>query len=876
MESRQHFHQFIYGKFQGGKGEYQIVAHTERIQEDILSLSEMESIVRNRRFWGAYPPQGENVAVGVFPHEVNQKHYIVLCQVQPPSGRIYRSYLQHRYIFLPVESLEHSGYRTFSLLEWLFKQRIPSVLVNDPYSSAIHIKPVKVPVHPDMSDAEKKEIRVKEAKAILKCCEEVNSKDIPFLLQAIEHIVSGKKILISSASGFPPPEKTYLPAIPLLLPLYLRRSLSIVVGNLDIQECSWANLAINIFSPERVEARLLPKNHIWLNRKKSLFYDRNSSMKARDILAEPLAEEEYLEQVKDSVTSNQALESLMSLLSQIDTGASLPDNAIYTLDDYGIIPDDEKISLIKSISRSANLFMRKLKKKCASFGGYFEDLYSEIRDISEEGRIDVEEDSFELASKYLEEIVSLSESSNFDPSLTSHALVAFFSPSDNLCIKIYLEEGKTHDCHDVVDKPKLSVILRSLLHYFQDIKTLIRITETVFAEDKKQEISVLFHSFCFLKEKKIAKLLIWKWSLYCSDNIIFDFKISPFLDWMAEMSTEEKCEFLSSCVCEFSNKIGSNKSSSKIASLFDMCLSRSKPLKMLLSLAKEDGGGGTHLVNELTLFLKHQVKYLNGRTSSLCFLALCSSVGIRGQLLASIVESMVNSWVTVPFSESSKAVVPSIKDISEASRLSLSFYETRDDDDSQETVSFLNNSKLLIILRLRNYNCKNTSGMTKANDQYAVCNFIDSIISAGDSLLFSIYRDYTQENEEYRLDYELDMAWLTQRNPHVKEQVETLLHSLIDKHSIALTQIEQHIIGYYEPVFEEDKTSQIYLDSDDEKNNDNPSDIERAEEDTFNLNDRAEQGEPEEEQNMSNLDDEAEDDNSAKSSARNPNSEASF
>ena len=189
---------------------------------------------------------------------------------------------------------------------------------------------------------------------------------------------------------------------------------------------------------------------------------------------------------------------------------------------------------------------------------------------------------------------------------------------------------------------------------------------------------------------------------------------------------------------------------------------------------------------------------------------------------------------------------------------------------------FPNNSKLLIILRLRNYNCKNTSGMTKANDQYAVCNFIDSIISAGDSLLFSIYRDYTQENEEYRLDYELDMAWLTQRNPHVKEQVETLLHSLIDKHSIALTQIEQHIIGYYEPVFEEDKTSQIYLDSDDEKNNDNPSDIERAEEDTFNLNDRAEQGEPEEEQNMSNLDDEAEDDNSAKSSARNPNSEASF
>ncbi|MCC5613756.1 hypothetical protein LC605_01405 [Nostoc sp. CHAB 5836] len=246
--------QFIYGKFAGNEDSgYCLVARTADLtnQEQLVTMVE-----KTHRFWKGQPPARDNIrAAGIFLQDNN----LVLVQAsssinenghQVNSGD--RDFIQHRYVFIPINSLAVLQSRTYKLLYWILNQIIPIQ-----YEFNANLAPLQIPL---LEEQVSTEFREKEVTKIQQYLSDRNTK-IPWLLEAEDALINGQRLLLTLDDTIKPED--FLEIILLLLPAVCRSQVSVAVGTLDEQQCNWAQVLIKFNNS--LQSRL-PDDLIWLNR----------------------------------------------------------------------------------------------------------------------------------------------------------------------------------------------------------------------------------------------------------------------------------------------------------------------------------------------------------------------------------------------------------------------------------------------------------------------------------------------------------------------------------------------------------------------------------------------------------------------------------
>ncbi|RCJ32592.1 hypothetical protein A6769_27335 [Nostoc punctiforme NIES-2108] len=248
------YNQFIYGKFAGNEDSgYCLVARTADLtnQEQLVTMVE-----KTHRFWKGQPPVRDNIkAAGIFLQDNN----LVLVQASSSinangheviSG--YRDFIQHRYVFIPIDSLAVLQSRTYKLLYWILNQIIPIQYEFNP-----NLAPLQIPL---LEEQVSTEFRDKEVTKIQQYLSDRDTK-IPWLLEAEDALIDCQRLLLTVDDTIKPED--FLEIILLLLPAVCHSQVSVAVGTLDEQQCNWAQVLIKFNN--YLESRL-PDDLIWLNR----------------------------------------------------------------------------------------------------------------------------------------------------------------------------------------------------------------------------------------------------------------------------------------------------------------------------------------------------------------------------------------------------------------------------------------------------------------------------------------------------------------------------------------------------------------------------------------------------------------------------------
>jgi hypothetical protein len=254
MNKTLRYSQFIYGKLAGSKDSgYSLVARTADLtnQEQLVTMVE-----KTYRFWKEQPPVRDNIkAAGMFPQDNN----LVLIQASTAvdeNGQLAisgsRDFNQHRYVFIPLDSLAVLQGRTFRLLYWILNQSIPIQ-----YEFNTNLASLQIPLLEEQISAE---LREQEVTKIQRYLSDRDTK-IPWLLEAQDALINSQRLLLTLDDTIQP--ENFLEIILLLLPAVCRSQVSVAVGTLDEQQCNWAQVIIKFNNS--LQSRL-PNDLIWLNR----------------------------------------------------------------------------------------------------------------------------------------------------------------------------------------------------------------------------------------------------------------------------------------------------------------------------------------------------------------------------------------------------------------------------------------------------------------------------------------------------------------------------------------------------------------------------------------------------------------------------------
>ena len=332
------YSQFIHGKFVSDTGSgYQLVARTA----DLTDETDLKTIAeRTHRFWGTSPTQRTVKAVGIFL----QRDNLVLVKAETAvddrgdyARNEGREFNQHCYVFIPVTSVTALQGRTFQLLSWMFQQPIP--LFQGFNADLPHLS------IPCLEEQTLTEAREGEVEKIQRCLKDSNEQK-PLVLSALAAVINGKRLLLTNEKTDTPPED-WLESILLLLPAIVRRQISVAVGTLEEQQCTWAQLVVKI---NQHSSRSLPENMIWLNRANQIFQGQ---------VDEKIFENPYIDYIRDHIAK--APETLKQLLQQLDT---IADNNITleSLADPNIIvrlipalPEEQQDEFLKKYFSGLNI-----------------------------------------------------------------------------------------------------------------------------------------------------------------------------------------------------------------------------------------------------------------------------------------------------------------------------------------------------------------------------------------------------------------------------------------------------------------------------------------------------------------------------------------
>lgn len=333
------YSQFIHGKFVSDRAsEYQLVA----CSADLSYETDLKTLAQTHRFWGARPPGRQVKAVGIFL----QGDKLVLVKAETAvddraqlaiNGT--REFNQHRYVFIPVTSISALQGCTFQLLSWMYQQSIPLFQ----WFNA-NLQPLSIPCLEEQTSTKYQEGEVEKIEQCL--CLKDSDEQKPLVLSALAAVINSKRLLMANDKTASPPEN-WMESILLLLPASVRSQISMAVGDLEEQQCSWAQLIIKVNQPAYLP---LPENMIWLNRATKTFegeFDENTF------------KNQYISYICDHIAK--APETLGQLLQQLDTIAD-DDITLKSLADPKIIvrlisalPEEQQEEFLKKYISGLNI-----------------------------------------------------------------------------------------------------------------------------------------------------------------------------------------------------------------------------------------------------------------------------------------------------------------------------------------------------------------------------------------------------------------------------------------------------------------------------------------------------------------------------------------
>ncbi len=252
--------QFIYGKLAGDSHEYNLIAWTRDLDDYRNQLLDLVEV--SYHFWGSHVPQGNRKAVGICPNNTgilsNKEN--ILIQVSPADergnpitsgGRVFN---QYRFIFIEQASIAQFNNCKGLLLGNLLQETIP-YFYEPPSNDESWAKINSKIFHLETQITYKEQEQAFLSQKIL-------------LTQALSVILNSKRLLITHDEASIHPIKL-LDCLLCCVPASYRRKLSIAIGSVDENECTWANL---IVKTNGIPEGSLPPDLVWIDRSRGKLY----------------------------------------------------------------------------------------------------------------------------------------------------------------------------------------------------------------------------------------------------------------------------------------------------------------------------------------------------------------------------------------------------------------------------------------------------------------------------------------------------------------------------------------------------------------------------------------------------------------------------
>ena len=249
------YSQFIYGKLVDRNSGYGLIARTADLTNENQLIDMVE---RTHNFWSQPPSGNKSKGVGVFceadriifaqfSRALNERDEEVASGGSP--------FYQHRYIFIPPQSLDLSHHQTPLILSWLIRQRIPLFREFNNDLSPFQLPSLESPVSASPEQSSK----------IQYWWNETNSEGESLLLSALAILINRHRLLLARDPDTKIIPEVFLESVLLLLPAVCRSQVAIAVGSLEEDYCTWAQLIVRNGLPGRRSLDDGSKALIWLD-----------------------------------------------------------------------------------------------------------------------------------------------------------------------------------------------------------------------------------------------------------------------------------------------------------------------------------------------------------------------------------------------------------------------------------------------------------------------------------------------------------------------------------------------------------------------------------------------------------------------------------
>ncbi|MFQ5612370.1 MAG: hypothetical protein ACE5H9_09580 [Anaerolineae bacterium] len=297
------YSQFIHGKLVG-QSRYKIVAHTPDLIE---RQEELEALAQEYRFWGAQPPDGKPLAVGVVP--AGEQLLLVQAMAggagngRPALDSRGRPFSQHRYVFIPREALAALRGRTWRLLNWVMEMgAIPLFRQFEP--NLAYLPP---PAFQDEIDRD----AAGEVEKLQRGLSLAGSRSQPVLLSALAALINQRRVLFDAAATHDVYSEDLLEGVLLLLPAGWRGRVGIAAGALDERVCHWADLLVKTHQGPQAP---LPDDLLWIKRADNKIYGRANGQTFNS---------SYTDLLQPVATNPASLPVLLKILDSLDAASSV-------------------------------------------------------------------------------------------------------------------------------------------------------------------------------------------------------------------------------------------------------------------------------------------------------------------------------------------------------------------------------------------------------------------------------------------------------------------------------------------------------------------------------------------------------------------------
>ncbi len=305
------YSQFIHGKTLGGRN-YKLVAHTADLRG---RESELEAIAQKYRFWGAQPPAANPIAVGVFRYGdellLAQAMQAARSNGQPAADALGRPFTQHRYVFIPPNSLSALAGRWWLLLNWIMEETrgVPAFQQIEPELPPLPAPQITANWH-NFGD----ELQKLERSLLLR-----DKTDRPVLLAALSALINRKRVLFDAAAVNNVFSEDLLEGVLLLLPTLCRTQVAVAAGALDAKICTQADLLVKT---NGAPTGSLPADLLWNKRANNQFY----GLAGQNTFTSPYAR--FLEPILNRPASRRELLRLLDSLTALNPPVADPWRAL--------------------------------------------------------------------------------------------------------------------------------------------------------------------------------------------------------------------------------------------------------------------------------------------------------------------------------------------------------------------------------------------------------------------------------------------------------------------------------------------------------------------------------------------------------------------